>query len=209
MDPLKPIFPLGTVLFPGLPLPLHIFEDRYKQMMRRCIDDPRPFVVALIKKGQEALGGLAEPFEVGTTASIRQVDYLEDGKLNLLASGVERVRIMHTSHELPYLSGSVEPFPYPEEDISGAAQRLRNVARDFIQIVSRTHKVSNIELPDDAKDLIFLCASILPVSCQVRQSFLETERLSDLAHDLQQHIERQLALIAAVGTEPAKDPYLN
>lgn len=209
MDPLKPIFPLGTVLFPGLPLPLHIFEERYKQMMRRCIHDPGPFVVALIRKGQEALGGLAEPFAVGTMASIRQVDYLEDGKLNLLAAGIERVRIKHTSHELPYLSGTVEAFPYPEEDVSAAADALRTVATEFIEIVSKNQKISNIELPPLDQDLIFLCASILPVSCQVRQSFLETERLTDLARDLRLHIERQLALIAAVGKEPAHDPYLN
>ncbi|MCE9596699.1 MAG: LON peptidase substrate-binding domain-containing protein [Spirochaetia bacterium] len=209
MDPLKPIFPLGTVLFPGLPLPLHIFEERYKQMMRICIDDPKPFVVALIRKGQEALGGLAEPFAVGTSASIRKVDYLEDGKLNLLATGVERVRILQMSQERPYLSGKIEPFPYPDEDITEEATALRSIAAEFMQVISKSHRLSDIELPELNQDLIFLCASILPVSCQIRQSFLETERLSDLARDLHDRIERQLALIAAVGTEPAKDPYLN
>ncbi|HMU85136.1 MAG TPA: LON peptidase substrate-binding domain-containing protein, partial [Leptospiraceae bacterium] len=72
-----PVFPLSTVLFPGLPLPLHIFEPRYQLMIQRVISRKEPFIVALIKSGQEALGDVAEPYEIGTTASIKQVENLE------------------------------------------------------------------------------------------------------------------------------------
>ena len=68
-----PLFPLNTVLFPGATLPLHIFEDRYKEMISQCIEEHRPFGVLLIRKGREA-GDLAEPFEIGTTAHIARVD---------------------------------------------------------------------------------------------------------------------------------------
>ena len=77
-----PIFPLNTVLFPGARLPLHIFEERYKAMINACIDERRPFGVCLIRSGSEP-GAPAEPFNVGTTAHIRQVQRLEDGKPGL------------------------------------------------------------------------------------------------------------------------------
>ena len=66
-----PIFPLGTVLFPGMPLPLHIFEERYKRMIGRCLDGDRAFGVTLLKSGRE-VGGPAIPHEVGTIARIVQ-----------------------------------------------------------------------------------------------------------------------------------------
>src|SRR5438067_10321725 len=80
-DPL-PLFPLNVVLFPRMPLPLRIFEDRYKEMIRRCLDNDQPFGVLLIRDGQE-VGPPAIPEEVGTLARIRVVEQLDEGNLNL------------------------------------------------------------------------------------------------------------------------------
>ncbi len=74
-----PLFPLNTVLFPGTPIHLHIFEERYKQMINLCLQEQRPFGVVLIRNGMEALGPLAEPFHIGCTAEIAHVERLEDG----------------------------------------------------------------------------------------------------------------------------------
>ncbi|MBF6600779.1 MAG: LON peptidase substrate-binding domain-containing protein [Dehalococcoidia bacterium] len=71
------LFPLQTVLFPGMRLPLHIFEERYKIMVRECIDEDAPFGVVLIRSGAE-VGGGAIPHDVGTTARIIQVEYLDE-----------------------------------------------------------------------------------------------------------------------------------
>ena len=87
-----PLFPLNTVLFPGAILPLHIFEERYKLMIARCIEERRPFGILLIRKGYE-VGDTAEPFDVGTTAHIARVDELEEGKMNLVCLGGKRFRI--------------------------------------------------------------------------------------------------------------------
>ena len=75
-----PLFPLNVVLFPGMSLPLHIFEERYKAMIGACSEHDTPFGVLLIKEGQE-VGDPAEPFQVGTTARITEVQQLEDGRM--------------------------------------------------------------------------------------------------------------------------------
>ena len=105
------LFPLETVLFPGTPIHLHIFEPRYLAMIKRCLDENRPFGVTLIRRGQEAGAELAEPHPVGCTARIAAVDRLEDGRLNLTALGEERYRILELSYDLPYLVAKVEGLP--------------------------------------------------------------------------------------------------
>ena len=106
-----PLFPLNTVLFPTAPLTLHIFEERYKEMVSRCIAEDIPFGVVLIREGQE-VGSPALPFEVGTTAQIVSVEKLLQGRMNLIAVGRERFRLLDTSHARPYLVGRVEFAPH-------------------------------------------------------------------------------------------------
>src|SRR4051794_30925127 len=77
-----PLFPLGTVLFPGMPLPLHVFEPRYQELVRGCLEGDRTFGGCLIRSGQE-VGGPADPYPVGTTCEILQVDRLDGGRLRL------------------------------------------------------------------------------------------------------------------------------
>ena len=77
-----PLFPLNTVLFPKASIPLHVFEDRYKRMIRHCIDTKSPFGVVLIRMGSE-VGDSAIPYDVGTTANIINVNKIEDGDLSL------------------------------------------------------------------------------------------------------------------------------
>src|SRR6476469_494249 len=96
------LFPLNTVLFPGMPLPLHIFEERYKLMIGRCIEENRPFGVVLIRSGPE-VGGPATPHVVGTTAEISGWKRLEDGRLNLIVMGTERFRIVEVVRQEPYM----------------------------------------------------------------------------------------------------------
>src|SRR5512147_2655499 len=88
-----PLFPLNTVLFPGMPISLHIFEPRYKLMIEQCIQIAQPFGVVLIREGVEALGPSAEPHQIGCSAQITQVERLEDGRMNIVAVGVERFQI--------------------------------------------------------------------------------------------------------------------
>ena len=105
------LFPLNTVLFPGMPLQLHIFEPRYQTMIRHCLDHQQPFGVVLIHQGLEAYGPLAKPVQMGCAARIINTTPLEDGRMNLTAVGDERFRILKLNYDLPYLVGEVESVP--------------------------------------------------------------------------------------------------
>ena len=102
-----PLFPLHTVLFPGMPLPLHIFESRYKQMIDYCLKENSTFGVSLIHRGSEAFGPLAEPHKIGCTARIIEVQPLDDGRLNIVTVGERRFRIHSLNFDMPYLLGKV------------------------------------------------------------------------------------------------------
>ena len=106
-DPISlSLFPLNLVLFPGMPLPLHIFEERYKSMIGECRDTEQPFGVVLIKEGLE-VGEPADPFMTGTSARIIQVDQLDDGRMNILTQGDRRFQVMEITQKVPYLVAQV------------------------------------------------------------------------------------------------------
>lgn len=116
-----PLFPLGTVLFPGGPLPLRIFETRYIDLVRRCLRDGSGFGVVLIREGVEA-GGPALTFDVGTYARIVDFSQQPDGLLGIRAAGGRRFRILARRRERDGLNvADVEwlpeesPQPLPEE----------------------------------------------------------------------------------------------
>ena len=110
------LFPLRTVLFPGMPIPLNVFEPRYLQLVKECTDSDEPFGVALIREGPE-VGGPAVPFSVGTTARIEQASPGVLNAIQLLARGEQRVRILELHHDRPYLWADVETI----EDAAGEA----------------------------------------------------------------------------------------
>ena len=103
-----PLFPLSVVLFPGMALPLHIFEPRYRDMMADCLADQAPFGVVLAIAEQPH--GQEVPAKIGTLARIADYEQLPDGRYNLLALGTRRFQILETRHERPYLTGLVRPF---------------------------------------------------------------------------------------------------
>src|SRR2546427_13232822 len=96
-----PLFPLNTVLFLGATLPLHIFEERYKEMIGVCLQQKAPFGVLLIRKSRE-VGAPAEPFDVGTTAHILKVEHLEEGRMNLICLGAHGFRVLRSLRDDPY-----------------------------------------------------------------------------------------------------------
>lgn len=109
-----PMFPLGTVLFPGMPLPLHVFEPRYRALTGWCLERDVPFGVVLIERGFEVGGGDSR-FAVGTTARIVRSQALADGRWVLLAQGEQRFRVERWLGE--------EPFPRAEVSLLDDADR--------------------------------------------------------------------------------------
>jgi Lon protease-like protein len=172
-----PLFPLNTVLFPGATLPLHIFEERYKQMISACIDEHRPFGVLLIRKGFE-VGDLAEPFEIGTTAHIARVDELEEGKLNLLCLGGKRFRTVKVTGNEPYLIGEVEFLETTATDDPQAKELGDDAGSLFAEYVRLYLAMSNqwarsIEMPGEPDELADFIASRLGVNPRTKQQLLE------------------------------------
>ena len=111
-----PLFPLHTVLAPGIALPLHIFEERYRIMVRRCLEGSSPFGVVLIREGSEVVRS-AETQSlsiagVGTLAEIREASRYTDGRFDLLAVGTSRFLVHEVRTDVePYLVAEVEPYP--------------------------------------------------------------------------------------------------
>src|ERR1700759_1839399 len=111
MGEMLPLFPLGAVLYPGLLLPLHIFEERYRELVRDLLDGPEPrrFGVIAIREGRETgISGVRALHEIGCPATLRQVDAHEDGKFDLVTVGTERFRLTRLDDSRSYLQGEVE-----------------------------------------------------------------------------------------------------
>jgi Lon protease-like protein len=128
-----PLFPLHTVLFPGVALPLHIFEERYRVMVARCLEADAPFGIVLIRDGRDVGGGDLSIAGVGTFAAIREAERLADGRYDLLTVGVGRfaIRSVDTDRE-PYLVATVEPLAERMEDPAEARRMMQRVTRRFV-----------------------------------------------------------------------------
>jgi len=136
-----PLFPLHTVLSPGLALPLHIFEERYRLLTKRCLDENAPFGVVLIRKGREAGGGVERISAVGTMAEIRQAMRYADGRYDLVVVGTTRFRVDRVQAGLePYLVGEVTTLREPTGDSDRAMWLAGIVTRHFIRYVERYHE---------------------------------------------------------------------
>ena len=197
------LFPLDTVLFPGTPIHLHIFEPRYRKMMNRCISEGRPFGVALIRRGLEAGADLAEPPPVGCTARIVSVEPLEDGRMNLVGIGEECFRILELNYDQPYLVGQVENLPIDRPhsiDMLRGARSLAPWVRRYLEEISRAQPayeldLSHLQLPDDPLMLIYWAASLLQIPAIEKQPLLESRRAADLLDAVLRLYRREAALL--------------
>jgi uncharacterized protein len=130
-----PLFPLGTVLFPGLLLPLHVFEDRYRALVRDLVEGPeeaRVFGVVAIREGREVgADGVRALYDVGCLARLRQVQPYPDGRFDIVTSGAQRFRIdrLVTDDARPYLRADVHLLDEPAGD--SAEPLARSVASVF------------------------------------------------------------------------------
>lgn len=197
-----PLFPLNTVLFPGMPLRLHIFEERYKLMIGRCHQGEQPFGVTLIESGPE-VGGRAEPFRVGCTALITEVESLSMGRMNIVAIGQERFEIQSFQYDQPYLTGMVDSYPLRNENPSllvRAGRGLRPLVHEYLKVLADAHdsKFDLSDLPNDPLRLANLASFLLQVSTRQKQDLLEIRDSLKLVTDLRAHYRREVALLRAM-----------
>jgi|SRR2546426_4513459 Lon protease-like protein len=190
-----PLFPLDVVLFPGMVLPLHIFEPRYRLMVAECIRQGKPFGVVLVRPESEPLK--EEPYLVGTMAEIRDLDALEDGRMNIMTIGLKRFRILDQSRDKPYLSGVVQPFEdtvEPEQELIPFAMQARELFSSYLELFLDAEDEKDVltNLPIDPEDLSHFIAYILDVQHEQKQHFLELtstlQRLQEEVAILQREI---------------------
>jgi hypothetical protein len=168
-----PIFPLGTVLFPGSVLPLRIFEVRYMDMARDCLRNASPFGVCLIREGEE-VGAPAVPEAVGCMARLGECDMEELGILKVKAEGLDRFRIV--SREVAksgLIVGEVEPLA-AEPEVTGTPG-LAECAQFLQKVIAGigTDRFTGPASFADATWVSFRLAEILPLRMDVKQRLLE------------------------------------
>ncbi len=173
-----PLFPLNVVLFPGMVLPLHIFEPRYRQMITDCLQQKKPFGIVLVRPGSVPLH--EEPYPVGTLAEIRDLNRLPDGRFILMAKGIHRFRILSQHRAKPYLTGLVElysDFPEPAQELAAYAEQARNLFSSYLQLLFETAKEYDKhvrpDLPGDPEELSHFIAYFLEIPNEQKQYFLE------------------------------------
>jgi ATP-dependent Lon protease len=197
-----PLFPLPVVLFPGVPLPLHIFEPRYRQMLLDIRLGKNLFGLAYFDSTSSEDEN-PPTGHVGCVAEVTETQSFPDGRSNILTLGVIRYRIdSYVDHGDPYLVAQVTYFEDDEEDEEMLAAPTKDVAETFTRIAQavRTINDERATLPDisntEPQRLSFLVAAAMEIDAEVKQELLELRSTSERLERL-----RAMLSIAVTGYE--------
>jgi Lon protease-like protein len=221
-----PVFPLGTVLFPGLVLPLHIFEERYRTMVRELVaspeDGPHEFGVVTLRRGvevqvQASADGELEPmpdeppvtasqlYDVGCTAELRQVNELPDGRFDIVTVGRRRFRVLSVNSAVtPYLTADVEWLPDDDPADTTAellAPRVLTAFRTYLELL-RPESEALDQVPDDPTVLSHLVAATAQLTTEERQLLLSAPDTPTRLRTELKLLNREAGLLARVRAVP-------
>ena len=209
-----PLFPLGLVLVPRLVLPLHVFEDRYRAMVRDLLALPaeeRRFGVVAIRSGREVgTDGVRALHEVGCTARLRRADAHDDGRFDVVSTGDERFRLVEVHHDRPYLTGTVEMLGDdvgPAEEAAVLAAAVGAAYVDHLRALAAASGAAAAapELPDDVRNLSYLVAATVRVDLEDRQALLaEPDAAARLRAELAL-LRREARLMRTLSAVPAPE----
>jgi uncharacterized protein len=217
MSETLPLFPLTTVLFPGMRLPLHVFEQRYRQLVRDLLDqaEPRRFGVIAIRKGRETgADGVTALHEVGCVATVRQVKPLDDGQYDLVAVGTERFRLLALDRSLPYFRGEIESLT---EEVSQAEDgaRIAVLAAQRVQVAFRAYLnaladrgggvITVADLPDEPLLLSYIVAAAMIIDLPERQALLAAPDALTRLRAERSLLVREIGMLRATTSRPAPD----
>ncbi|MCT2279208.1 LON peptidase substrate-binding domain-containing protein [Micromonospora chalcea] len=216
-----PVFPLGTVLFPGLVLPLHIFEERYRALVRHLValpeGAPREFGVVAIRAGWEVApagppgrfgltAGEVTLHEVGCTAELRQVTELADGGFDIVTVGRRRFRLAEVDHSAePYLTAEVRWLPEPggpDEMADLLAARVISVFRQYLGLIRPDQQEISEQLPEDPTVLSHLVAATAALTVDDRQRLLAIDDTAARLRAELRLLNRETALLRQVRAVP-------
>jgi len=175
-----PLFPLDVVLFPGMTLPLHIFEPQYREMTKKCLDCNTPFGVILAHDARHP--DASAPARVGTFARILDYARLPDGRYNLLTKGAQRFEVVEFVDDASYLQARVRALQDIEEpgDLRELASDATEALQAYLRIVFAQvgSEDFQIEIPDDPSELSYLIGMCLTCEDCEKQEILEMRSLS-------------------------------
>jgi uncharacterized protein len=216
MSQLLPLFPLSTVLFPGMRLPLHIFEERYRLMVSHLREQPAPaqFGVIAIRKGREVgADGVRALHEVGCVATVRQITPHADGRFDLATVGAQRFRLLRVDDQLPYFRGEIEPLKDAAEEagdvgaLAFAVSRAQAGFRAYLNALADRGggMISVADLPDDAVLLSYVIGAAMIIDLPERQTLLDAPTALDRLRRERSLMARETAMLRATTSRPAPD----
>jgi Lon protease-like protein len=204
-----PLFPLGTVLFPGLVLPLHLFEERYRLLVHDLLEQPEPrhFGIVSIELGHEVGEGSAHRLaDVGCLAELHSVTPHRDGRFDIVTVGGRRFRLKETDTSRPYLQGEVEFLPEEAGADTGVlAQRVRLLFQLYRHRLAAVgaEAAEPVELPEDPVRLSYLIAASVVLDGHEKQRLLEAEDAAARLTYEQELLIRENRLLQVMATVPA------
>ena len=208
-----PLFPLGAVLYPGMLLPLHIFEERYRQLVRDLLDGPEPrrFGVIAIRKGRETgIDGVQSLYTIGCIATLRRVARHPDGRFDIVTVGSQRFRLHGLDQTRPYLRGQVELLaeePPGAEAAEPAVRATQAAFREYLDALTEWGgaTVRLEDLPEDPVLLSFIVAAAMVIDLPERQAMLaESDTLGRLGMQ-RALLARETAMLRTTTSRPAPD----
>ncbi len=207
------LFPLGTVLFPGLLLPLNVFEPRYRQLVQDLLERPEEeqhFGVLAIRQGREiGADGVQALHPVGCAAHLRRVDPQEDGRFHLVTTGSVRFRLLELDDvSAPYLRGRVQWLPELQgHDPAAAVPAVQQAFSNYLAALgtARGVEIEVPELPADPQLLSYLVASTVVVDLHVKQDLVEAETTSARLSAELALLRREAKLLTRFTAAPAPE----
>lgn len=213
MSEMLPLFPLGAVLFPGVVLPLRVFEERYRAMVHNLMDapadEPRRFGVVAVRRGSETAARTAGALHpVGCAAEVQRVEGHEDGTFDVVTVGVRRFRLLDVDADSqPYLVGDVAWLPAETDagpEAAVLAARVGALFVEYLEAVAGTGgaQVAPFELPDDPTLLTYLVASAAMLTITDRQALLEIDDTADRLRAEIRLLRREIVLVRELSAVP-------
>jgi Lon protease-like protein len=207
-----PLFPLGTVLFPGVPLPLHIFEDRYRLLVRELMDKPegasRTFGVVAIREGREVgPDGVRALHQVGCTAELRSVEAYEDGRFDIVSTGATRFVVREVDDSLPYLQADVDLLAEHPGNVVGVIDAVHELFTSYLELLGKARglPIDAPDLPDDALLLSYLVAATMPLDLADKQRLLEAPDAAARLRTEVNLLHREGRLLRVLSAVPSPD----
>lgn len=215
MTEMLPLFPLSAVLFPGMRLPLHVFEGRYREMVADLLEQPEPrrFGVIAIREGRETgTDGVTALHEIGCVAAIRTAAPREDGRYDLQTVGTRRFRLLGLDKSRSYLQGKVELLPEETagegaaRDAAGIVRRVQAGFRAYLNaLADRGGVISVAQLPDEPLVLSYVVGAAMIIDLPDRQSLLAAPGAVARLKAERALLARETGIVKATMTRPAPD----